>query len=69
VETEFPLKDREGARVTGEGLPAQIYRVVLSAASDSLGLPAATFPPAVHGGDAAAGDATGGTAAIGSNPP
>jgi membrane peptidoglycan carboxypeptidase len=65
VETEFPLKDREGARVTGEGLPAQIYRVVLSAASDSLGLPRTTFPPAVHGGDGAAGDATAG----GSNPP
>jgi membrane peptidoglycan carboxypeptidase len=57
-ETEFPLHDATGARITGETLPAQIYRTVVGAATQALGLTTeATFPPAAHLGDLAAGNA------------
>ena len=56
-EIEFPLKDREGARVTGAGLPAGIYRTFMAAAHDRLGLPRIAFADPTFTGDATAGDA------------
>jgi membrane peptidoglycan carboxypeptidase len=54
VEIELPLHNREGGRVTGAGLPAQVYRTFLSDASDELGLPRIEFPaPAFTGADTA----------------
>jgi membrane peptidoglycan carboxypeptidase len=55
-ETEFPLRDLEGARVTGAGLPAQIYRAFMPAAHEALGLPKAAFADPPFGGSAEAGD-------------
>lgn len=55
-ETEFPLRDSEGARVTGNGLPAEIYRAVMPAAHRDLGLTTKTFGDPAFGGDAGAGD-------------
>jgi membrane peptidoglycan carboxypeptidase len=59
VDEELPLKDKTGARVTGDTLPAQIYREVMAAASTELNLDRVTFPTAPLHGDAGAGDATG----------
>jgi membrane peptidoglycan carboxypeptidase len=56
-EMEFPLKDKEGARVTGASLPAGIYRTFMSAAHDRLGLSATSFGSPPFGGDTTAGDA------------
>jgi membrane peptidoglycan carboxypeptidase len=56
-ETEFPLHDATGARITGESLPAEIYRTVVGEATQALGLStSATFPAAAHLGDVAAGN-------------
>jgi membrane peptidoglycan carboxypeptidase len=55
-ETEFPLRDSEGARVTGAGLPAQIYRAFMPAAHEALGLPKSAFADPPFGGSAGAGD-------------
>jgi membrane peptidoglycan carboxypeptidase len=56
-ETEFPLRDKFGARVSGAGLPAEIYRTFLEAAHARLRLPAVDFPPPSFTGDTEAGDA------------
>jgi membrane peptidoglycan carboxypeptidase len=56
-EIEFPLKDREGARVTGDGLPAEIYRTFMSTAHDVLRLPAVGFEAPSFTGDDSVGDA------------
>jgi len=57
-ETEFPLHDATGNRISGETLPAEIYRAVVSGATDALRLsPTATFPAAVGLGDATTGNA------------
>jgi membrane peptidoglycan carboxypeptidase len=57
-ETEFPLHDATGNRISGETLPAEIYRAVVSGATDALGLSTtATFPPAAGLGDATTGNA------------
>lgn len=53
---EFPLRDSLGARVTGSGLPADIYRTFVPAAQARLGLPITTFPEPSFAGDAGAGD-------------
>jgi len=60
VESELPLRDKLGVRVTGDTLPAQLYRTVMAAASDQLGLPVRAFPTAPLGGDVSAGDASAG---------
>ena len=36
-EIEFPLKDEQGARVVGSGLPAEIYRTFMSGVDAVLG--------------------------------
>jgi membrane peptidoglycan carboxypeptidase len=56
AETEFPLRDSNGARVTGGGLPAEIYRTFMPAAHARLGLPKTAFAEPSFGGNAAAGD-------------
>jgi membrane peptidoglycan carboxypeptidase len=57
-EVEFPLRDRTGDRITGETLPAAIYRTVLAGATSDLGLStAAAFPQAPNVGDPTKGDA------------
>ena len=56
-EVEFPLKDEQGARVLGSGLPAEIYRAFMSAAGEVLDLPGEPFPTPVFTGDETAGDA------------
>jgi membrane peptidoglycan carboxypeptidase len=56
-EMEFPLKDTQGARVTGASLPAGIYRTFMSGAPERLGLSATPFAPPTFTGDANAGDA------------
>jgi membrane peptidoglycan carboxypeptidase len=68
VDDELPLKDKFGARVTGETLPADIFRTVMTAASNRLNLPRVNFPSAPLGGDASAGDvsATGSGGPVGS---
>jgi membrane peptidoglycan carboxypeptidase len=57
VETELPLRDELGIRVTGDTLPAQLYRTVMDRASAALALPMVAFPAPAHGGDVQAGDA------------
>jgi membrane peptidoglycan carboxypeptidase len=54
---ELPLRDREGSRVTGRGLPAGIYRAFMDAAHDRLELPTGTFAAPTYTGNANAGDA------------
>jgi membrane peptidoglycan carboxypeptidase len=56
-EIEFPLKDEQGARVLGSGLPAEIYRAFMSAALDTLDVAGEPFPEPRFTGDEAAGDA------------
>ena len=36
-EVEFPLKDKLGGRVSGTGLPAEIYRAVMGGVSKRAG--------------------------------
>jgi membrane peptidoglycan carboxypeptidase len=57
VDDELPLKDKTGARVTGDTLPAEIYRTVVTAASTQLRLDRVEFPTPPLRGDAGAGDA------------
>jgi membrane peptidoglycan carboxypeptidase len=57
-EIEFPLKDEQGARVTGSGLPAEIYRTFMSAAGGALELRGEPFPEPSFTGDESAGDAS-----------
>jgi membrane peptidoglycan carboxypeptidase len=56
-ETEFPLKDKQGARVMGSGLPADIYRAFLAGASERLALPKKAFNEPTFTGNSEAGDA------------
>ncbi|MBX6751484.1 MAG: penicillin-binding protein [Micromonosporaceae bacterium] len=56
-EYEFPLRSATGDRITGETLPAQIFRTVIAGATDALGLGASTFPAPANIGDDTAGDA------------
>jgi membrane peptidoglycan carboxypeptidase len=55
-EIELPLRDREGARITGTGLPAGIYRAFMGAAHDRLGLPVVAFSKPAYLGNPGAGD-------------
>jgi membrane peptidoglycan carboxypeptidase len=55
-EVEFPLRDSDGARVTGAGLPAEIYRAFMPAAHEQLGLPKTAFPDPSFGGSTDVGD-------------
>lgn len=55
-EIELPLKDAQGARVTGDTLPAAIYRGFMSPIHATLGLPQLEFGQPTFAGDAAAGD-------------
>jgi len=48
---ELPLKDREGARVTGETIPLIIFRTFMSDAPQRLGLPPMEFPVPSLAGD------------------
>ena len=57
LETEFPLRDKLGARVTATGLPASIYKAFMATASERLGLPRVEFATPTFTGNAAAGDA------------
>jgi membrane peptidoglycan carboxypeptidase len=56
-ESELPLRDDSGARITGSGLPAGIYRTVMDTSHVTLGLAPAAFAPPVYSGDVMAGDA------------
>jgi len=56
-EVEFPLRDVIGDRITGETLPARIYRTVAAGATEALDLDMSSFPDPADIGDAAAGDA------------
>jgi membrane peptidoglycan carboxypeptidase len=56
-EIEFPLRDKLGNRVTGTGLPAEIYRTFMAGASERLGLPSVDFATPTFTGNANAGDA------------
>ena len=56
-DAEFPLKDKQGARVTGTGLPSEIYRKVMSAAHEGMQLPVRAFPEPAFAGDPNAVDA------------
>lgn len=56
-EIEFPLRDKLGNRVTGMGLPAEIYRTFMAGAADRLGLPRVDFATPTFTGNANAGDA------------
>jgi membrane peptidoglycan carboxypeptidase len=58
VEDELPLRDSYGARVTGSGLPAQIYQTFMNSAVKQLGLTPASFAAPTFGGDQHAGNAT-----------
>jgi membrane peptidoglycan carboxypeptidase len=55
-EMEFPLRDATGARVTGAGLPADIYQRFMPAALRSLGVAKSAFPEPSFSGDPGAGD-------------
>jgi membrane peptidoglycan carboxypeptidase len=55
-EVEFPLRDAEGGRVTGTGLPAEIYRTFMPAAHEKLGLAVSAFAEPTFAGRADAGD-------------
>ena len=55
-ETEFPLRDSAGGRVTGAGLPSEIYRAFMPAACVTLGLAKTPFADPSFGGNAVAGD-------------
>jgi membrane peptidoglycan carboxypeptidase len=50
-EVEFPLRDEVGNRITGDALPALIYRTVVDAATERLGLDAGEFPEPADLGD------------------
>jgi membrane peptidoglycan carboxypeptidase len=56
-ETEFPLRDKLGNRITGQGLPAEIYRSYLSVIHQRLGLATIGFPEPTFLGDSTVGDA------------
>jgi membrane peptidoglycan carboxypeptidase len=56
-EYEFPLRNAIGDRITGETMPAQIFRRVVAGATDALGLGDATFPEPARIGDDTVGDA------------
>ena len=56
-EIELPLRDKQGSRVLGSGLPARIFRAFLAEAHTRLGLRVRPFPDPAFGGDEAAGNA------------
>lgn len=56
-EVEFPLRDSVGDRITGETLPADIYRAVVGGASEALDLTGDAFPEPADLGDDTVGDA------------
>jgi len=56
-EIELPLRDKQGSRVLGSGLPARVFQAFLAEAHDRLRLAAVPFPTPTFGGDEAAGDA------------
>jgi membrane peptidoglycan carboxypeptidase len=56
-ETEFPLRDKVGNRISGATVPADIFREVMAGAHAALGLPTAAFAQPAFVGSAAAGDA------------
>jgi membrane peptidoglycan carboxypeptidase len=56
-EIELPLRDKQGSRVLGSGLPARVFRAFLAEAHARLRLPVVPFPTPAFGGDEAAGDA------------
>jgi membrane peptidoglycan carboxypeptidase len=57
-EMEFPLRDTVGDRITGETLPADVFRIVIGEASRLLDLPEEEFGEPANIGDSAAGDAS-----------
>ncbi|HEY7224860.1 MAG TPA: transglycosylase domain-containing protein [Micromonosporaceae bacterium] len=56
-EVELPLRDAAGNRITGDTLPADVFRAVVTGATGLLDPPAAQFPPPANLGDPNAGDA------------
>lgn len=56
-EVEFPLRDGVGDRITGDTLPARVYRTVLGEASELLDVDTSEFPEPADLGDEAVGDA------------
>ncbi len=56
-ETEFPLRDKLGNRIAGDGLPAEIYRAFMDDAHHRLGLPVVEFAKPTFTGSTTAGDA------------
>jgi membrane peptidoglycan carboxypeptidase len=56
-EYEFPLRTATGDRITGETMPAEIFRTVVAGATEALGLHGSTFPEPANLGDDTVGDA------------
>jgi membrane peptidoglycan carboxypeptidase len=56
-EIELPLRDKQGSRVLGSGLPARVFQAFLAEAHQRLGLAVVPFDTPTFGGDEAAGDA------------
>jgi membrane peptidoglycan carboxypeptidase len=56
-EVEFPLRDSIGDRITGETLPARIYRTVIGDTTELLDFDGADFPDPANLGDESVGDA------------
>jgi membrane peptidoglycan carboxypeptidase len=56
-EIELPLRDKQGSRVLGSGLPARVFQAFLAEAHDRMGLATVPFPPPAFRGDETAGNA------------
>jgi membrane peptidoglycan carboxypeptidase len=56
-EVEFPLRDAVGNRITGETLPAELYRAIVAGAAGVVDPEEVAFPAEVGVGDPLAGDA------------
>jgi membrane peptidoglycan carboxypeptidase len=56
-EVEFPLLDAVGNRITGDTLPAEVYRALVAGATDVLRPGPTGFPEPADLGDPGAGDA------------
>jgi membrane peptidoglycan carboxypeptidase len=56
-EIELPLRDKQGSRVLGSGLPARIFQAFLGEAHARLGLAVTPFPQPTFTGDDSVGNA------------
>jgi membrane peptidoglycan carboxypeptidase len=56
-EIELPLRDKQGSRVLGSGLPARVFAAFMGQAHDRMGLVTVPFPTPAFGGDEGGGNA------------